>query len=78
MKKRDPNPGGYIGEAMASAKRVRKPRPFSVRGCLVACASKAVLKPPGVSIDRVSLSAQDARRLARWLNDAADWMEDSE
>lgn len=72
----EPNPGGYIGEALAAIKPPRKPRPFSVRGCIVAsCHVGIATGDRTVRLDAQYPDPREARRLAKWLAEAAEWME---
>lgn len=79
LEERRRNPGGYIGEAMDAIMPRRKPRPFMCRSRMVArCAIVPDTKYETRYIETRphALMHHDARRLSRWLADAADWVEE--
>lgn len=76
LEERRRNPGGYIGEAMQDIKPPRKPRPFSVRGCIVGkCVVGLESGERRTLVYDHAPTPRDARRLAKWLTEAAEWKE---
>ena len=65
MSKREPNPD----------KPRRKPRPFKVEGEVVAKCYESISGHRWMYMEH-TLDGRHMRRYARWLSDAADWVEE--
>jgi hypothetical protein len=65
------DPGGYIGEAMAAARRPRKPAPLYASHILIAW----INFDGHVQMSVAEFGENVSRRLSAWLTRAAAWME---
>lgn len=54
---------------------MRKPKPFKVEGMDVATADSRVIAPWPIRVVDTKITPAEARRLARWLINAAEWAE---